>query len=432
MRLRLSPAHDGPALSVVYYIPTDDDELLVSTMAGRGKAHAVARNPKVSLCVLDERWPFAYLQVYAEATVDRDPQLVVDVMMAVGGRGSVGPAARRGRPSRRRGHGRRRASRRRPLPPLCDVRPAPTAPAPERPGRSHHPLGLRGRCLGCPRPHIGPLAGDWRGGYLQQRAGARRTFRRPTARSRRPTWPAADPPTLALSEGQGRDTPNDGPSVDPEGGEAHGSKWHAPADPSPLTRPPADLHNQSCDESSVLSGAPIPAGTDLTPIHQLHERQGCHAQVTQHLPDPSGPARRRPSASWRSRGRGSPSWPWSSCSPSTRSSAPAWRPCGPSAATPPVPSSATCCSDWSTSAPVWSPWPGRGRPPWCWCWSSPAGPIVTGLVEIYAAFEAGEEAGTRAMFILGGPGVDGLRRSSSSPAPAWAPSPSPCCSACST
>ena len=55
-------------------------------MAGRGKALAVARNPKVSLCVLDERWPFSYLQVYADAVVDDDPGLVVDVMLAVGGR----------------------------------------------------------------------------------------------------------------------------------------------------------------------------------------------------------------------------------------------------------------------------------------------------------------------------------------------------------
>jgi len=55
--------HDGPSLSVVYYVPTEDDELLVSTVAARGKAHAVARSPKVSLCVLDGRWPFTYLQV---------------------------------------------------------------------------------------------------------------------------------------------------------------------------------------------------------------------------------------------------------------------------------------------------------------------------------------------------------------------------------
>ena len=55
---------DGPAMSVVYYVPTDSNELLVSTMLDRGKAKTVARNPKVSLCVLDEQWPFSYLQVY--------------------------------------------------------------------------------------------------------------------------------------------------------------------------------------------------------------------------------------------------------------------------------------------------------------------------------------------------------------------------------
>jgi PPOX class probable F420-dependent enzyme len=81
----------GPAMSVVYYVPTDSDELLVSTKAGRAKAGAVARNPKVSLCVLDERWPFAYLQVYADAVVDNDRALAVDVLMAVAGRMSGEP-----------------------------------------------------------------------------------------------------------------------------------------------------------------------------------------------------------------------------------------------------------------------------------------------------------------------------------------------------
>lgn len=89
---------DGPAMSVVYYIPTSDDELLVSTMAGRAKAQAVERDPKVSLCVLDERWPFSYLQVYADAVVDRDPDLVVAVMMAVGGRMSGTPLGEEARP----------------------------------------------------------------------------------------------------------------------------------------------------------------------------------------------------------------------------------------------------------------------------------------------------------------------------------------------
>ncbi len=90
--------HDGPAMSVVYYVPTTNDELLVSTMADRSKARAVQRDDKVSLCVLDERWPFTYLQVYANAVIDHDPSLVVDVMMAVGSRMSGEPLGEEARP----------------------------------------------------------------------------------------------------------------------------------------------------------------------------------------------------------------------------------------------------------------------------------------------------------------------------------------------
>ncbi|OBI51499.1 pyridoxamine 5'-phosphate oxidase family protein [Mycobacterium sp. E787] len=89
---------DGPAMSIVYYIPTDGDELLVATMAGRGKARAVQRDGKASICVLDERWPFAYLQVYADAVIDRDHETVVDVMMAVAGRMSGQPLGDDARP----------------------------------------------------------------------------------------------------------------------------------------------------------------------------------------------------------------------------------------------------------------------------------------------------------------------------------------------
>lgn len=89
---------DGPSMSIVYYIPTDDDELLVSTMGGRAKAKAIARTGKVSLCILDERWPFAYVQVYCDARVDTDPELVVDVMMAVAGRMSGQPLPAEARP----------------------------------------------------------------------------------------------------------------------------------------------------------------------------------------------------------------------------------------------------------------------------------------------------------------------------------------------
>ena len=89
---------DGPSMSIVYYIPTDDDELLISTMSGRAKAKAIARAGKVSLCILDERWPFAYVQVYCDARVETDPDVVVDVMMAVAGRMSGQPLPEHARP----------------------------------------------------------------------------------------------------------------------------------------------------------------------------------------------------------------------------------------------------------------------------------------------------------------------------------------------
>jgi PPOX class probable F420-dependent enzyme len=72
----------GPAMTVVYYV-MDGDDLLISTMAERGKAKAVDRDGKVSLCVLDEKWPLGYLQVYGTAEVSRDRELATDVLTQV-------------------------------------------------------------------------------------------------------------------------------------------------------------------------------------------------------------------------------------------------------------------------------------------------------------------------------------------------------------
>jgi nitroimidazol reductase NimA-like FMN-containing flavoprotein (pyridoxamine 5'-phosphate oxidase superfamily) len=78
--------NDGPAMSVVYYV-MDGDDMLISTMEGRGKAKTLLRTPKVSLCVLDEHWPLTYLQIYAnatiDATVDTDLEKVTDLLMRI-------------------------------------------------------------------------------------------------------------------------------------------------------------------------------------------------------------------------------------------------------------------------------------------------------------------------------------------------------------
>jgi PPOX class probable F420-dependent enzyme len=73
---------DGPAMTVVYYI-MDGDDMLVSTMAERAKAKAVLRDPRVSLCVLDETWPFTYLQVYGTAVLESDPDKGADMLLKV-------------------------------------------------------------------------------------------------------------------------------------------------------------------------------------------------------------------------------------------------------------------------------------------------------------------------------------------------------------
>jgi PPOX class probable F420-dependent enzyme len=69
-------------MTVVYYV-TDGDDLLVSTMAARSKAKAVDRDPRVSLCVLDENWPVTYLQVYGTAVVERDEEQAADVLRQI-------------------------------------------------------------------------------------------------------------------------------------------------------------------------------------------------------------------------------------------------------------------------------------------------------------------------------------------------------------
>src|ERR1700756_1264834 len=90
---------DGPAMSIVYYVPDDNDDLLVATMGERAKAKALARNGKVSLFVPDETWPFAYLQVYCDAVIEDDDETLIDVMMAVAERMSGGPLGPELRPA---------------------------------------------------------------------------------------------------------------------------------------------------------------------------------------------------------------------------------------------------------------------------------------------------------------------------------------------
>src|SRR5260370_19708731 len=90
----------GPAMSIVYYV-MDSGDILVSTMAERGKAKAVARNPKVSLAILDEQWPPTYLLVYGDARLATEIDSVTDLMMKIAGVMSGEPVPEDGRPALR-------------------------------------------------------------------------------------------------------------------------------------------------------------------------------------------------------------------------------------------------------------------------------------------------------------------------------------------
>src|SRR5882757_8568598 len=87
----------GPAMSIVYYV-MDDGDILVSTMAERGKAKAVARNPKVSLAILDEKWPPTYLLVYGDARLETDIEAATDLSVRIFGLMAESPMPEDARP----------------------------------------------------------------------------------------------------------------------------------------------------------------------------------------------------------------------------------------------------------------------------------------------------------------------------------------------
>ena len=94
--------NDGPAMSIVYYV-VDEGDILVSTMAERGKAKAVARNPKVSLAILDEQWPPTYLLVYGDARIETEIDAATDLSMRIAGVMAGEPMPEEVRPAVREG-----------------------------------------------------------------------------------------------------------------------------------------------------------------------------------------------------------------------------------------------------------------------------------------------------------------------------------------
>ncbi|WP_046315723.1 PPOX class F420-dependent oxidoreductase [Mycobacterium sp. UM_Kg1] len=79
-------AADGrPLVAPVWFI-VDGDQLVFNTAAGTAKGRALQRDPRVVICVDDERPPFSFVQVQGTASLSEDPEELLDTATRIGGR----------------------------------------------------------------------------------------------------------------------------------------------------------------------------------------------------------------------------------------------------------------------------------------------------------------------------------------------------------
>ena len=79
-------AADGRALVAPVWFVVEDGDLLFNTGRGTAKGRAIARDPRLALCVDAEEPPYAFVQVQGIATVSEDPDELLRSATAIGGR----------------------------------------------------------------------------------------------------------------------------------------------------------------------------------------------------------------------------------------------------------------------------------------------------------------------------------------------------------
>lgn len=79
-------AADGRALVAPVWFVLDGEELLFTTGSRTAKGRAIARDPRLTLCVDCEEPPYAFVQVQGVATVSEDPDELLRSATAIGGR----------------------------------------------------------------------------------------------------------------------------------------------------------------------------------------------------------------------------------------------------------------------------------------------------------------------------------------------------------
>ena len=79
-------AADGRPLVAPIWFVVDGDDLLFNTGGQTAKARAIARDPRLVVCVDSEVPPFGFVQVQGIATVSEDPDELVSSATAIGAR----------------------------------------------------------------------------------------------------------------------------------------------------------------------------------------------------------------------------------------------------------------------------------------------------------------------------------------------------------
>lgn len=79
-------AADGRPLAAPVWFVVDDGALVFNTGKTTAKGRALARDPRVVLCIHDDDPPFSFVQVQGTATISEDPDEVLDIATRAGGR----------------------------------------------------------------------------------------------------------------------------------------------------------------------------------------------------------------------------------------------------------------------------------------------------------------------------------------------------------
>jgi PPOX class probable F420-dependent enzyme len=84
-KLAFTAADGRPLVAPVWFV-LDGDDLLFNTGKATAKGRAIARDPRVAICVDSEVPPYGFAQLQGEATASEDPDELLSSATAIGAR----------------------------------------------------------------------------------------------------------------------------------------------------------------------------------------------------------------------------------------------------------------------------------------------------------------------------------------------------------